>query len=106
MLFRSVVAKERMPQLADVPTFAQAGFPQVDAFAWFGLLAPAGTPPAIVEKMNTEVNAVLKSKEVAERFALLGALAVGGSPADFERFMRADLAKWARIVKERNIKPD
>ena len=102
----AVVSKERMPQLPDVPTFGQAGFPQVDAFAWFGLLAPAGTPPAIVEKMNAEVNVALKSKEAIERFALLGALAVGGSPAEFERFMRADLEKWARIVKERNIKPD
>ena len=102
----AVVSKERMPQLPDVPTFAQAGFPQVDAFAWFGLLAPAGTPAAILERMNTEVNAALKTKEAVDRFALLGATAVGGSAADFERFMRADLEKWPRVVKERNIKPD
>ena len=85
----AVVAKERMPQLPGVPTFAEAGLAQVDAFAWFGLLAPAGTPPAILEKMNAEVNVVLKSKEVADKFALLGAIAVGGSAAEFDRFMRA-----------------
>ncbi len=102
----AVVAKERMPQLPDVPTFSEAGFPAVDAYAWFGLLAPAGTPPAIIERLNSEVNAVMKSKEVLDRFTLLGALAVTGSAADFDRFMRADLQKWARIVKERNIKAD
>ncbi len=102
----AVVSRDRMPQLPEVPTFKEAGFPQVDAYAWFGLLAPAGTPQAIVDRMNAEVNVALKSKEVAERFAGLGALPVGGSAADFDRFMRADLVKWARIVKERNLKPD
>jgi tripartite-type tricarboxylate transporter receptor subunit TctC len=102
----AVVSTARMPQLPEVPTFAEAGFPQVDAYAWFGLLAPAGTPPAIIERVNSEVNAVLKSAEVAERFAALGAVPMGGSPADFDRFIRADLDKWARVVRERNIKPD
>ena len=59
-----------------------------------------------LERLNAEVNAVLKSPEVAERFALLGAVPLGGSAADFEKFIRADLDKWARIVRERNIKPD
>lgn len=102
----ALVARERMPQLPDVPTFAQAGFPQVDAYAWFGLLAPAGTPPAILERMNKEVNAALKSANVTEKFAQLGAIAVGGSAAEFDKFIRADLQKWSRIVKERNIKAD
>ena len=102
----AVVARERMPHLPEVPTFAQEGFAQVDAYAWFGLLAPAGTPQPIVDRMNAEVNLALKSKEAGERFAFLGALAVGGSAAEFERFMRTDLEKWARIVRERNIKPD
>lgn len=102
----AVVAKERLPQIPDVPTFAQAGLPQVDAYAWFGLLAPAGTPKEILDRLNTEVNAALKSPDVIERFTTLGAVPVGGSAADFERFIRADLEKWARVVKERNIKPD
>lgn len=102
----AVVAQERVTQLPEAPTFAQAGFPAVDSFAWFGLLAPAGTPREIVERLNLEVNAALKSAEVLEKFAGIGALAVGGSAADFERFIRADLEKWARVVRERNIKPD
>ena len=102
----AVVSKERVPQLPDTPTFAQAGLPQVDAFGWFGLLAPAGTPRDIVERLNSELNQALKQPDVLERFANLGAIAVGGSSADFERFIRADLDKWATVVKERNIKPD
>jgi len=102
----AVVAQERVTQLPEAPTFAQAGFPAVDSFAWFGLMAPAGTPREIVERLNLEVNAALKSAEVLEKFAGIGALAVGGSAADFERFIRADLEKWARVVRERNIKPD
>jgi tripartite-type tricarboxylate transporter receptor subunit TctC len=102
----AVVARQRMPQLPEVPTFAEAGYPGVDAYAWFGLLAPAGTPPAIVERLNAEVNQVLRTPEIGERFAQLGALPIGGSAADFDRFIRNDLAKWARVVKERNIKAD
>ncbi len=102
----AVVATGRIPQLPEVPTFAEAGYPQVDGYAWFGLLAPTGTPAAVIERMNAEVNAVLKSPEVAERFAALGAIPMGGSAADFDRFIRADLQKWARVVRERNIKPD
>lgn len=102
----AVVAKDRVPQLPDTPTFAQSGFPQVDAYAWFGLLAPAGTPKEIVERLNAEVNAALRQPDVLEKFGNLGAIAVGGSSAEFDRFIRADLEKWARVVKDRNIKPN
>lgn len=102
----AVVAKERVPQLTDIPTFAEVGLPQVDAYGWFGMLAPAGTPRDIVERLNADLNHVLKQPDVLERFAALGAIAVGGSSADFERYIRADLDKWAAVVKERNIKPD
>jgi tripartite-type tricarboxylate transporter receptor subunit TctC len=102
----ALVAKERMAQLPDVPTFAQAGLAQVDAFAWFGLLAPAGTPKDILERLNAEVNAVLKLPEVIEKFAGIAAVPIGGSATEFESFIRADLVKWAKVVKERNIKPD
>lgn len=95
----------RLDALPDLPAIAEV-VPGFVGDAWHGLFAPAGTPPAIVERMNTELNAVLKSKVVLDRFTLLGALAVGGSAADFDRFIRADLQKWARIVKERNLQAD
>ena len=101
-----VVARERMPQLPEVATFAQLGYAGVDAYAWFGLVAPAGTPSLILERLNQDVNSVLKSNDVQERFASLGAIAVGGSAIEFERYLRNDLEKWARIVKQRHIKPD
>jgi tripartite-type tricarboxylate transporter receptor subunit TctC len=102
----AVVSRQRMPQLPDVPTFAEAGYPQVDAFAWFGMLAPAGTPEPVIARLNTEVNAVLSLPDVRARFEQLGALPIGGTPAEFDRFIRADIEKWTRVVKERGIKPD
>ena len=102
----AMVSRERVPQLPDTPTFAEVGLPQVDAYAWFGLIAPAGTPKEIVDRLNAEVNAVLKQPDVVEKFTSAGAVPVGGSVADFERFIRTDMEKWARVVKERNIRPD
>jgi tripartite-type tricarboxylate transporter receptor subunit TctC len=102
----AVVSRQRMPQLPDVPTFAEAGYPQVDAFAWFGMLAPAGTPGPVIARLNTEVNAILSLPDVRARFEQLGALPIGGTPAEFDRFIRADIEKWTRVVKERGIKPD
>lgn len=101
-----IVSNQRIPQLPDVPTFAEAGYPSVDAFAWFGLVAPAGTPAPIVEKLNSEINQILKQPDVVERFSLLGAFPLGGTAAEFDRFIRTDIAKWKRVVKERNIKVD
>lgn len=102
----AMVSRERVPQLPDTPTFAEVGLPQVDAYAWFGLIAPAGTPKEIVDRLNADVNAVLKQPDVVEKFTSAGAVPVGGSVADFERFIRTDMEKWARVVKERNIRPD
>ncbi|MBI3373205.1 MAG: tripartite tricarboxylate transporter substrate binding protein [Betaproteobacteria bacterium] len=102
----AVVATRRMPQLPEVPTFAEAGYAAVDAFAWFGLLAPAATPKEIVERLNAEVNQILRLPETIERFDVLGALPLGGSAQDFDKFIRADMEKWGRVVKERNIKAD
>lgn len=100
----AVVSRQRISQLPDTPTFAEAGFSQVDADAWFGLLAPAGTPKPIVDRLNAEVNAALKDPEVREKFAGIAAIPLGGSADDFDRFIRADLKKWAQVVKERNLK--
>ena len=102
----AMVSRERVPQLPDTPTFAEVGLPQVDAYAWFGLIAPAGTPKDVVDRLNAEVNAVLKQPDVVEKFTSAGAVPVGGSVTDFERFIRTDMEKWARVVKERNIRPD
>ena len=94
---------KRSPVLPDVPTVAEAGVPGYEATNWWGLLAPAGTPPAIVERLHQEVVAVQASAETKRRFETEGAEALQMSPADFGAFIAAETAKWARVVKEAGI---
>jgi tripartite-type tricarboxylate transporter receptor subunit TctC len=98
-----VTSAARYPPLPDAPTVAESGLPGYEAINWFGLLAPAGVDKAIVQKLNAEVNRVLKLPDVKDRLVKLGADPVGGSAEDFGRYIRADTAKWARLVKEAGI---
>ncbi len=93
----------RWPGLPDVPTVAEAGIPGFEASVWYALLAPAGTPADIVAKLNAATNAFLTSPQTKEMFAKLGIQAAGGTPADLEAFVAAELAKWAPIIKAANI---
>jgi tripartite-type tricarboxylate transporter receptor subunit TctC len=95
-----VTSAKRSPALPDVPTIAEAGLPGYEATAWFGVLAPAGTPEPIIAKLNTEISAVLRDPAVTKWMAGQGFEAEGGSPADFAAHIRNETAKWARIVKE------
>jgi tripartite-type tricarboxylate transporter receptor subunit TctC len=94
---------KRSPVLPDVPTVAEAGVPGYEATNWWGLLAPTGTPPAIVERLHQEVVAVQASAETRKRFESEGAEAVQMSPAQIGAFIAAETAKWARVVKEAGI---
>ncbi len=80
--------------------------PGYQAANWWGIGAPAGTPPAIVAKLNTEINAVLDSPEVKKQFDADGAVIVRMSPTEFAKFFEAELEKWGKVVKEANIKPE
>jgi tripartite-type tricarboxylate transporter receptor subunit TctC len=102
----AVASETRAPLLPDVPTFKEAGLPQVDAFAWFGLLAPAGTPVAITERLNREVNAILTQPDVQAVTNNTGSVPLGGSVEDFRSFIDKDIDKWTRLAKQRNIKVD
>lgn len=99
----AVTTKARAPSLPDVPTMAESGYPNFEAVAWFGLLAPAGTPAPIVERLSAEVNKILKSPEINARLTGMGANVVGTTPKEFSAFMKAEIDKWAPIVKRANI---
>ena len=88
----------------EIPTVAEAGLPGYMVTGWFGLLAPAKTPPAIVARLNAEINRVLPS--LRERYAELGTELVGGTPGEFGAFIKTELAKWAQVVKASGAKPD
>lgn len=94
----------RFPQIPDIPTVAESGFPNVLAGSWQGMFAPAGTPPAIVASLNSQINAVLHSPDVANTLAKRFATPIGGSPEQFGATVKSDVQKWAKVVREANIK--
>jgi tripartite-type tricarboxylate transporter receptor subunit TctC len=96
----------RNPVLPDIPTIAEAGVPTYESVNWWGLVAPAGTPPAIVEKLHREVAAVQDNPEVQKQFANEGASVVKMSTAEFSQHMVKEMNKWERVVKEGGIKAE
>lgn len=97
---------KRSPVLPDVPTVNEAGVPTYEAVNWWGIVAPAGTPQPIIEKVHKELTAVQASPEVQKQFSSEGAEIVQMSPAEFGAFMEKEMKKWERVVKEGNIKPE
>ena len=97
----------RSPDLPDVATMTESGFPQVGFHpdVWMGILAPAGTPPAIVDKLNREINAVMQSAEMAPALRRFGYQAMITTPAEFAAFFAAELRKWPPLLKGVGIKP-
>jgi tripartite-type tricarboxylate transporter receptor subunit TctC len=92
--------------LPDVPTTGESGYPKLVASFWSGLLAPVGTPAAIVDKLNGTVNDILKTKEAQTGLARLNAEAHIGSPHDFAAFIASEAPRWAAIANETGIKVD
>ena len=94
---------KRNPVLPDVPTIAESGVPGYEANNWWGMLAPVGTPPAIVEKLNKAVSAALEAPELQKQFEVEGASVVKMAPAEFGAYIESETAKWGRVVKEGHI---
>jgi tripartite-type tricarboxylate transporter receptor subunit TctC len=90
----------------DVPTVAEQGFPGFAADAWYGILAPAGTPRAIVDKLNAEIMRIVKLPDARERLANVGFEVVGGSPDDFAKLIREEIPKWTKVVREAGIRAE
>src|ERR1700722_14526914 len=99
-----VASDKRDPTLPDVPTFAEQGYPNTDASSWYGLLAPAKTPSALVAKLNKAVNDALADASVHDKLVNVGATPVGGTPESFGTFLKSEYEKWGKIVKDRDIK--
>jgi len=99
----AVTSARRASALPDLPTVAEAGVPGYEAIGWFGLLAPAATPRALVEKLSRDANAVLADREVRSKMLALGAEPSGDTPDEFARFIHADQAKWTKLMRERGI---
>jgi tripartite-type tricarboxylate transporter receptor subunit TctC len=102
----AVAAEAPSPLLPGVPTTAQSGYPKLTASFWSGVLAPAGTPAAIVAKLNGAINEILKSKEAQDGLARLSAEARIGSPQDFAAFIASETPRWAAIANETGVKVD
>jgi tripartite-type tricarboxylate transporter receptor subunit TctC len=102
----AVSGSTRSPQLPEVPTLAEAGVPGYSAYVWLGLLAPKGTPAAIVERLHRELKAALGAPEVRSHFSEAGIEPVGSSPAEMDAWFRDERDRWARIVKETGARID
>ena len=102
----AVTGAQRSPAAPEVPTIAESGYPGFEASAWYGVLAPAGTPKAIVARLNAEILRVLKIPEVKERLENVGFEIVGGTPEAFAQYIRSEIEKWARVVKASGIKAE
>ena len=100
----AVTSPKRMTQLPDVPTLAEQGIPNFEAQAWWGMLGPAGTPAPIVARMNAEMAKVLKLPAVQERLVQMGVEVMASSPEDFGKFVRSEVDRWSKVVRDNNIK--
>jgi tripartite-type tricarboxylate transporter receptor subunit TctC len=102
----AVSTAQRSKVAPDIPTLAESGVAGFDATAWFGLFAPAGTPRDLVQRLSREVAEAVKDPGVSEKLLKLGAEPVGDSPESFDKFFRAELAKWAKVVRQAGIRLD
>ena len=102
----AVTSAQRSATVPGLPTVAEAGVPGYEAIGWFGLLVPAATPPGIVEQLSADANKVLQEPGVKDRMLALGAEPSGNTPAQFAGFIRADQAKWSKLMRERGISPE
>jgi len=101
-----VTSRGRTDVWPDVPSISESGVPGYEAELWFGIVAPAGTPDAIVNRLNAEITRFIKSDFMQKRLASQGARALGTTREEFAAFMRAEQEKWGKVLKEIQIKPE
>jgi tripartite-type tricarboxylate transporter receptor subunit TctC len=102
----ATTGKERSPILPNVPTMEEAGVPGYEATLWVGVMAPAGTPAGIVNLLNSEINKIMASPDMKDTLAKQGAVGMSMTPAEFDAFLRAQIAKWEKVVNSAGLKLD
>ena len=100
----AVISDKRVPSLPDVPTAMEQGFGDSEESTWMALFVPAGTPAAVLEKLNADINAVLAEKPIPQRLDQLGMLPVGGSLTESEAYVRSEIKKWGEVVRKIGLK--
>ena len=102
----AISSAKRHPLLPDVPTFTELGYPEIQEYTWVGFFAPAGTPAAIVQKLNDAINLALQTPEVREKLEALTFEPVGGTPRQFDDYVKAEVVKWGAVVKQTGARVD
>ena len=102
----AVTSPQRLPQLPDVPTASEAGLAGYESIGWFGVVAPAGTPQAIVTRLNTEITDALNDEKIKTRMRDLGVEPMPTTPQAFDAYIRSETTKWAKVIHQANIKLD
>jgi tripartite-type tricarboxylate transporter receptor subunit TctC len=102
----AISSATRSPQLPDVPTFIELGYPEIQEYTWVGFFAPKGTPPEIVQKLNDAINRALQMSDVREKLEALTLEPVGGTPQQFSDYVRSEVVKWGLVVKETGARVD
>ncbi len=102
----AISSPKRSPLVPDIPTVAESGLPGFQSVVWFGLLGPAGTPKAVVDRVNAEMNRALQLPDIQARFTQMGFEPAGGSAADFSQAMQRDAEKWSKVIRDAGVKPE
>ena len=102
----AISSSSRSPLVPDLPTVAESGLPGFQSLVWFGLLGPANTPKAVVDRVNAEMNKALQLSDIQARFSQLGFESAGGSAADFAQAIQRDAQKWSKVIKDAGVKAE
>jgi tripartite-type tricarboxylate transporter receptor subunit TctC len=102
----AVANEKRTPLHPETPTFVESGLPGVVGYGWYGLMAPAGTPAAIVQRLNAETNAAINDAEVRRKAEAAGLQLRGGSAAEFREFLDSEAKKWSQVIRAANIRAE
>ena len=101
-----MAGKARHPSMPDIPTAVEAGYPEYETYAWYGMYAPKGTPKEIVARIQQEIARVVKRPDTEERLGQFGAEPIASTPEDFAAFTKAESEKFARLIKAAGIQPE